>query len=327
MMINRYQAAAGRSVFENRGIYETEYQNADEAEWSAALNGTAHIWQGTRDEMMSDAAFERGELALPGNYFMTREAVDEYLQASVLEIIHERQHLLGEAGYPFRLQGNSLVLCGDESHPYLALLTLCQLPSVSSSFYKAAPVAFEYLSMIAARALLGIRSKGWRFGWPRDNQGQVKVADAVHALQRRAGDHIDEWHWQPAPSKPKNPNARDLKDAGMDFVAWLPWHDSGPGQLHLLGQCACGEDWVLKKHDLNFNKLAEWMRLPHPHPVRAIFTPRHLALPTLRDSASEAGLVFDRIRITQAIMNCTQAMRRSQRFTRRIVAIGKLAQT
>ncbi|MCX8521109.1 MAG: hypothetical protein ORN28_06180 [Rhodoferax sp.] len=322
-MITRYQAAASRIHFEKRGIYETEYQNADEAEWAAARKGTAHIAQGTRDEMMSDAAVERGELPLPGDDYMNREAVEEDLQASVLEVINERQHLLGEAGYPFKLEENSLVFCGDESHPYLALLTLCQLPSVSSNSFKAAPVAFEYLSLIAARALLGMRSKGWRFGWPRNNQGQVKVADAVNALHRRAGNHMDEWHWQPAPSKPNNPGTRDLKDAGMDFVAWVPWHDSGPGQLHLLGQCACGEDWIFKKHDLNLNKLAEWMRLPHPHPVRALFTPRHLALPTLRDAASEAGLVLDRIRITQAIMNCTQAMRRSQRFTRCIVTIGK----
>lgn len=325
-MISRYQAAAGRIAFEKRGIYETEYQNADEAEWSAALKGAAHIWQGTRDEMMSEAAFERGELPLPGDSYMTREAADEGLQASVLEIIDERKQLLGDTGYPFELQGNSLVFRGDESHPYLALLTLCQLPSVSSSQYKAAPVAFEYLSMIAARALLGMRSRGWRFGWPRDNQEHVKVADAAKELQRRAGGDVDAWHWQPAPSKPQNPSSRDLKDAGMDFVAWLPWDDLGPGHLHLVGQCACGEDWKWKKHDLDLNKLGEWMRLPHPHPVRAIFTPRHLALPTLRDAASEAGLVFDRIRITQAIVNCAQATRRSQRFAQRIVEIGKQVQ-
>lgn len=325
-MISRYQAAAGRIAFEKRGGYETEYQNADEAEWSAALRGSGHISQGTRDEMMSEASLERGDPPIPGDFYMTREAADEGLQAAILEIINERKQLLGDIGYPFELQGNSLVFRGNESHPYLALLTLCQLPSVSSSQYKAAPVAFEYLSMIAARALLGTRSKGWRFGWPRDNHHHLKVADAAKELKRRAGRDEDAWNWEPAPSKPVNPNTRDLKDAGMDFVAWLPWDDFGPGQLHLVGQCACGNDWKWKKHDLNLDKLGEWMRLPHPRPVRALFTPRHLALPTLRDASSEAGLVFDRIRITQAIVNCTQATRRSQRFARRIIVIGKQGQ-
>lgn len=326
-MHSRYQAAGSRNRYDKRGIYETEYRNSDEAEWSAVLTGVAHISQGTQDEMMSEAALERGDAAIPGDSYMTREAADEGLQASVLEIIVERMSLMGSGGYPFRLQSNSLVFTGDDQHPYLALLALCQLPSVSSTMYKAAPVAFEYLSLIAARAFLGQHSRGWRFGWPRDNHAHTLVADAAKELQRRAGGDVDAWHWNPAPSKLATPNSRDLKDAGMDFVAWLPWHDLGPGQLHLVGQCACGEDWKWKKHDLDLGRLGEWMRLPQPHPVRALFTPRHLALPTLRDAATEAGLVFDRIRIAQAILSSPQATRRASRFAKRIVAIGRQPHT
>jgi hypothetical protein len=327
MMHSRLKAAGSRHRYEKRGIYETEYGNADEAEWAAVLTGAAHVSQGTRDDMMSESALERGELPLPGDAYMTREAADEGLQASVLEIIGERRQLLGESGYPFELKTNSLVFNGNEHHPYLALLALCQLPTVSSKAYKKAPIAFEYLSLIAAKAHLGSRSRGWRFGWPRDNAAHVKVSDATHELQRRAGSDIDAWHWRPIPSLPADPNPRDLKDAGMDFVAWLPWLDLGPGQLHLVGQCACGEDWIWKKHDLDFSRLANWMQLPQPHPIRALFTPRHLPLPTLRDAASEAGLIFDRIRIVQAILNEPNALRRARQFAHRIVKIGKQPRT
>jgi len=322
-MYSRLEAAGPRHRYEKQGVYETEYSNADDSEWAAVLAGAAHVSHGTRDDMMSEAALERGSADLPGDKYMTREAADEDLQAAVLEICQERMKLLGASGYPFNLQANSLVFNGDERHPYVALLALCKLPSVSSKEYMQAPVAFEYLSLIAARAYMGPKAEGWRFGWPRDNAAHLKVSDAAKELQRRAGGDIDAWHWNPIPSKPPIPSSRDLKDAGMDFAAWLPWHDRGPGQLHLVGQCACGRDWKWKKHDLDLRSLGEWLRLPEPHPVRALFTPRHLALPTLRAAATEAGLVFDRVRIVQAILNDSHATRCARRFSRRIVTIGK----
>lgn len=326
MMISRQIAAGSRTRFEKRGSYETDYQNADEAEWAALNSGAAHVSQGTRDEMMSDIATEDGENKVPGDHYMTREAADEGLQAAVLEIVEERQKLLGPNGYPFKLRENSLVFNGEDQHPYGALLALCQLPSVSSKTYKSAPVAFEYLSLIAARAYLGKRARGWRFGWPRDNAAHLKVSQAAKALQQRSAPHEpSNWQWIPSPELPEEPNSRDLKDAGMDFVAWLPWQDRGPGQLHLVGQCACGTDWVLKKHDLSLTRLGNWMRLPQPHPIRSLFTPRHLALPTLREAGGEAGLIFDRIRIVQAIMSDPIAQRCAQRFAQRIVKLGRQA--
>lgn len=324
-MASRQIAAGSRTRHERRGVYETEYKNADEAEWAALVSGAAHISQGTRDEMMSDAAMEFDEEGLPGDEYMTRESADEGLQAAVLEVVIERQQLLGTQGYPFELQDNSLVFTGNDHHPYAALLTLCYLPSVSSAAYKQAPVDFEYLSLIAARAYLGPRSDGWRFGWPRDNAAHLKVSDAAKELQRRSGPYEPaSWQWNPSPDLPQMPNARDLRDAGMDFVAWLPWHDKGPGQMHLVGQCACGEDWKWKQHDLSLPKLEKWMRLPHPTPVRSLFTPRHLPLPTLRDATSEAGLIFDRIRIVQTILGDPKATQLSKKFAKRIFELGRL---
>ena len=324
-MTNRHIAAGNRTDFTKRSRYEGDYRNADEVEWAALTVGFAHISQGTRDEMIVDIATEDGEHNIPGDRYMTHEAADEGLQAAVLEIIEERRSLLGEASYPFELKNNSLTFRGDDQHPYGALLTLCLLPSVSKGNYTKAPIAFEYLSLIAARAYLGGRARGWRFGWPRDNAAHVKVSCAIAELQRRAGNEQDAWQWNPSPSLPKDPFPRDLKDVGMDFVAWLPWHDYGPGQLHLLGQCACGADWKLKKRDLSLSRLSDWMRLPKPEPVRSLFTPQHLALPTLREAAGEAGLIFDRIRIVQAIMNDPAAVRRAGRFSQRIVNLGRQA--
>lgn len=321
MAAKRIKAARTRVNWEQRHRYEREYKNADDAEWAALLNGVAHVSQGTRDAMMSEEAMEQEGGDVPGANYMGREGVEEGLQASVLEVIEERLELLGVAGYPFSLDNNSLVFNGHLEHPYLAFLTICNLPSVSKKPYNSAAVAFEYLSLIAAQSFLGESAKGWRFGWPRDNDEDLLVKDAAEKLRIRSGAHLSEWDWKPAGYLPENPTTQSLKDAGLDFVAWVKWKDGGPAQLQLVGQCACGEDWKLKTHDLTVQKLDRWMAVPKPPPIRALFTPRHTPYPSILYKASEAGLIFDRIRIVHALMANQKASRKAQRFVKRIVAL------
>lgn len=319
MAAKRVKAARGRTNWEKRHSYEREYQSADEAEWAALLNGAAHISQGTRNAIMSEEATEQRGLDVPGAQYMGRESVEEALQASVLEIIEERKELLGVAGYPFRLEDNSLVFDGGLDHPYLALLTICNLPSLSKAPFNKAAVAFEYLSLIAAQSYLGENAKGWRFGWPRDNAEDLKMKDASAKLKNRAGAHVGEWDWQPAAYLPQDPTTKSLKDAGLDFVAWVKWRDGGPAQLQLVGQCACGEDWKLKTHDLTLPQLDCWMTVPSPPPIRALFTPRHTPFPSILHKAPQAGLIFDRIRIVHALMSGAKPARRARRFVKRII--------
>lgn len=321
MTVKRVKAARTRTSWDKRHRYERDYKSADDAEWAALLNGAAHISQGTRDAMMSEEATEQGGDETPGANYMGREGVEESLQASVLEVIEERQELLGSLGYPFALDNNSLVFNGQLDHPYLAFLTICNLPSVSKAPFNTAAVAFEYLSLIAAQSFLGENAKGWRFGWPRDNAEDLRVKDAAEKLRVRSGSHISEWDWRPAAFLPGDPTTKALKDAGLDFVAWVKWKDGGPAQLQLVGQCACGEDWKLKTHDLTVQQLDRWMAVPKPPPVRALFTPRHTPYPSILYKASEAGLIFDRIRIVHALMASNKASRKARKFVERIVKL------
>lgn len=323
MPIRRMRAARNRLEWSARHKYEREYKNADEAEWAALKAGIAHISQGTRDSMMAEEFTEQEADDTPGASFMGRESVDESLQASVLEIIEERIELLGSDGYPFTLDQNSLRFNGDNNHPYLAFLTICNLPSITKAPYNLAPVAFEYLSLIAAQSFLGERAEGWRFGWPRANNSVLRICDAARELHVRSGEHIGEWDWNPDPSLPSNPTTKELKDAGLDFIAWVKWKDGGPNQLQLVGQCACGDDWKLKTHDLTIPKLSRWMRVPQPSPVRALFTPRHTPFPSIKYKASEAGLIFDRVRIVHALLENKKTMRKARPFIRKIVELSK----
>ncbi|MDD5030674.1 MAG: hypothetical protein PHH58_14455 [Rhodoferax sp.] len=321
MSISRSQAAGTRHQWDKRHHYESEYTNADEAEWSAVLRGSAHVSHGTQDEMMSEFALEDSET--PGATYMSRESADEALQGAVLEVVAERMKLLGIDGYPFRLEKNSLVLSAADDHPYLALLAICNLTSLSAKPFNQAPVGFEYLSLLAARSYLGPNAKGWRFGWPRANKSDLLIKDAAATLKLRAGSHPNEWDWNPSPSLPESPTTKSLKDTGMDIVVWVPWADLGPAQLQLVGQCACGDDWKFKTLELHLPRLKQWMRVPEPPPVRALFTPRHTPLPTISYEAPQAGLMFDRIRMVKLLMSDARIARAAKRFTRKIVTIAR----
>lgn len=93
-----------------------------------------------------------------------------------------------------------------------------------------------------------------------------------------------------------------VKDEGCDFVVWLDASDGRKsGQLFVLGQCACGNNWQDKWGDLKVEALQRWFNpLSLVPPVRSLATPRHVADELLREASREAGIVFDRSRLVLA---------------------------
>ena len=96
----------------------------------------------------------------------------------------------------------------------------------------------------------------------------ISFKEAMKTVSERTG----EWKWGPEDGLPD-----DLVqgDNGCDFVVWLRALDdrSKIGQLFVLGQCACGNNWVTKWNDLNLNKLQKWFNpLSTVEPVRTFTT-------------------------------------------------------
>ena len=92
----------------------------------------------------------------------------------------------------------------------------------------------------------------------------------------------------------------DVKDAGLDFVVWKAMPDGRKGHLFLLGQCACGDDWEEKLHDIDVDALTQsWIRpLSVAAPVRVFATPHHIPNEThFADVNQRGGLTLDRARI------------------------------
>lgn len=293
----------GGQSWENRFQYDRLAENADEAEWLAVIDGAAHVSAGTADEAMADAGDEfapQGADALIDNdRLQGQELLQEARQGTVYELLIERRALLGDA-YPFRIDGNSLIYTPNVLPVYELLLGICQAPSLTHAPYCELPRLFESLSMLAGRAYFGPHADGYRTGWPRpENLKSFKLA--INDLMSKSGGYLAEWQWQPAEYLPEDPAPKFIKEEGLDVVVWNTWPDRRTGQLYLLGQCACGKDWLTKDKDLVLDDLTEWFRLPRVAPLRSLFTPRYAVDPILNTLSHTAGLVFDRIRIVQAL--------------------------
>ena len=107
-----------------------------------------------------------------------------------------------------------------------------------------------------------------------------------------------EWKWGPRSDLPDDP--LDVKDEGCDFIVWPnPPDDRQIGQLFVLGQCACGNNWDIKLGELNVEKFQKWFNHPFTiSPVRAFATPHHVTDAMLAEASLRGGVFFDRARLT-----------------------------
>lgn len=113
----------------------------------------------------------------------------------------------------------------------------------------------------------------------------------------------------------------DLKDGGIDVMAWRDFPDGMPGKLFLLGQCASGGNWRGKSVTEYIGQLGAWFvgGQPPKHSLPAMFIlfPFHheISLPK-KSSFKEAvkkswyfeelryGIIFDRLRVAHFAHAC-----------------------
>ena|GEM_PF-790399 len=284
--------------WETRKPHHRASGGADQVEFSAISHGSSNLEAGLKDDRIADALDDL-EVVDPLDVPDWAEADSQYDTAtgSIGDEIQRRLGILGSS-YPFQVRGNTIAYKQSRTLAYEFCLAVSQSPSLSQGEFKRLPQAFERLSRDVIRCYIGRGSEGYRTGWPKDKfePRPTRFRDVVNELHKRTG----EWHWCPGPRLPPNPGHQHLKDAGIDFVVWKPMPDGRKGQLFLLGQCACGDDWTEKFYDIDLNKLKEnWIRpLSAATPLRVFATPRHLPNDTeFAEINASAGLTIDRARI------------------------------
>ncbi len=211
------------------------------------------------------------------------------------EIEYRSRQARGE--YPFRLQGSSLNLRGRSSALGASTYEFCLMLSAISWEDKRVrgyfpERMFEEVSCQAAETYLG--GKSLRFGWPRKGSGiQANFGKAVATLCRRIGEG-DGY---------RDCNATGYeKDEGLDVVAWGPIDDR-PGKLVIFGACATGRNWESKLNELQPRYFCDtYIEGPiTPDPARAFFTPQVVPLQRWRRYTANAGILFDRCRLSRLV--------------------------
>ncbi len=226
--------------------------------------------------------------------------------------VNRRSELLGRR-YPFVLP--SLQYKPSDSLVYEFCLAVCNAPNLTKGKYKHLPRVFERLSCVLAKAYIGLGAGSHHLGWPRDNNKRTGTfQDAIAPVNQET----QEWFWAPEPELPQSPTVKEVKDDGLDLLAWKAI-DERVGSLFFLGHCACGQNWQTKFHDADPRKLSKWfnpMTLVSP-PVRLFFTPYHVADAVIREASRTAGVVLDRIRLTLLAEQSTE-LRKHKALRRRL---------
>lgn len=115
--------------------------------------------------------------------------------------------------------------------------------------------------------------------------------------------------------------SEDLKDGGIDIMAWRDFPDGMPSKLFLLGQCASGHNWRSKSVTEYIPQLKAWFvdQSPPTHTLPAMFIPFpfHHNIETPKVGAFKDvvrnryymdemrfGIIFDRLRIAHFAQAC-----------------------
>jgi len=286
----------GAAWLNRKADFETSL-NADETEFTAIRFGEANLEEGLRDNIR--VGLEVGVRRESGDEWLERDTKIEGMASALAEEIERRILLLGES-YPFKRDKNRLSYRQSKNGVYEFCLAVTLSPSLTKGDFSKLPVVFELLARDTLSIFSGQRSQAVRTGAPKH------LLDGLPARGKPLFDYLHrltgEWNWRPKEHLPNDPPYSHAKDFGLDVVGWIPSPDDRLGHLFLLAQCACGVgDWDGKLKDLNVDRLSDWLELvTATPPVRCFFVPFHLGnVDTLREVCRDAGLVFDRARITR----------------------------
>ena len=204
----------------------------------------------------------------------------------------ERRRIVLGGMYPFSLENGALIYTPTRNSVYEFLLAICNAETITAGKYVGLPRLFERLSARLIAAFFGAEASYVHTGYPRDPDVGASFKTAMLTVAERTA----EWRWGPEEGLPDEPVNGD---GGCDFVVWPSLPDGRRiGQLFILGQCACGNDWPTKFNDLTTKKLQKWFNpLSVVDPVRCFTTPFHITDAMLVEASRESGLVFDRARL------------------------------
>ena len=282
--------------FTQRHAAQRSATNADQAEFFALKRGSANLDLGSYDDRLAGVLDEL-EPDKGVEPWQRDDLRNDTAVGHTQEEVERRISLLRSA-YPFRLDGGTLSYEGGNACLYEFLLCICNA-TLTSGAHVELPRVFERVAAKLVAAYFGARARSIHTGSPRDRAVGTSFRKAMQTVSEETG----EWTWGPDEGLPADPPQQ--RDEGCDFVVWLQAADGRQiGQLFVLGQCACGNDWDTKYRDLDLARLKRWFNpLSDVQPLRSFATPHHVIDVLLREASQQSGLFFDRARLTLIAAN------------------------
>jgi hypothetical protein len=248
---------------------------------------------------------------------LTRESVyvdeSEALENKLADVAKEldARALASGSAYPFKQEAGRLQAKGSpKASTYIFCLCLSYFRGKPKKGAKVYPARmFEALSVEAARTFVTAakqKSGASRFGTPRyvdDYPSSFK--EAINTLCSRDINEGGGW-----PASKKLTAKQRPQDGGLDVVAWREWRDKRPGKLILFGACAAGGDWAEKTRQLDLGTFCPEYLAPPPvsRILRAFFVPHRIHTDQWDIISRQAGLLFDRCRISYLVPELPDGM-------------------
>jgi hypothetical protein len=271
--------------------------NADQVEFGAMRFISSVIDDAARDEIFSGELDDEAEIesSVEGDRhaWQQQDLAQEELVGSTLLEIKRRAEILGQH-YPFEVIKNKLEYRSSSTGFYEFCLATACAPSITIKPYVVFPRIFERTVTGLVREYFGPHCSALHTGWPRTPKKRFKET------MSRLAENKYEWVWSPEHGLDDDPPYVVVKDESVDFIITSRLMDQRPGNLYILGQCACGDDWDSKLEEPDLPRIRKWFSPPWIiPPIRAFTTPFVLGDETLREAARRSqSIVFDRIRLT-----------------------------
>lgn len=278
--------------------------DADQAELNALLDMNATIDSGIEDDKIAGTIFDELDDIDGQNEeeWMIEDKGKDILVGQIAEHIQWRANILQEM-YPFEYNSNHLTLKKSPSPVYLFCLCVSMINNLTKGENVKLPRFFEIMAGQLFTKYFSSNAKHMHTGWPRSDGNPKIYKDLADKLKTSIASNTNEWSWR-VENGLNDEDALRIKDCGVDFVTWLDFLDKRDGRLFALGQCACGNDWPTKFNDIKVEKLNPWFHpLTYIKCVKVFSTPYLLVDEMIREASSEAGIVFDRVRLTIAHEN------------------------
>jgi hypothetical protein len=187
---------------------------------------------------------------------------------------------------PFAVDGNIIdrkIIYETNSYTVCLIFSLFGLQGGSSESSK----LFERISAHVIKEYL--KGEVYLMGWPTLKDKPISIKEKVRELCNKLNEDFN-----------TAPKAK-YKDRGVDIVAWKQFDDKRSSQCVILVQCAAGKDW--KDKTTKDNHYESWTQYIHwaCNPLQAFFVPCIIPDYDWHDYSRDAGILFDRIRITNLL--------------------------